>query len=279
MPDSLRLREIALILFFIAVVFIDRFAKIHAATYFDLNVIHNPGFMFSTLHDLRPEIRVVFISSFYGLALFLFLLAQYMLVKPLAPLRIGLTIFFAGVTGNAMDRAAFGYVIDIINIPSISQYSFNPADVFQWLGLLITVPSLFIFEKHIWHAHCVRSFRMVDRNYQINYAAKLALVSFCACLTQFLFGLTYLKYLAVPANHSESISFVISSGLIAFTLVSITFITGIIISNRSAGAVHGFKLYVEDLMKGEDRPFTQRKGDYHAHLGPLAKKLRAALKK
>jgi signal peptidase II len=57
-----------------------------------------------------------------------------------------------------------------------------------------------------------------------------------------------------------------------FTLLA--FISGIILSNKSAGPLYAFEKYVEALLRGERKDLKLREGDNYQHLVEVANSLK-----
>ena len=237
---------------------------------FSFSEIHNKGFILGSFSDLPPALRVVSISTLYGFIFLLFLLVQYLLVAKLATLRIGSTFLMGGISGNTIDRAAFGSVIDFASI--IPKTFFNLADVFQLIGFALIVYSLFRDQEKIWHPNCLRKNYVVNGKLQMRFALKFTSIGFALSFIIGVFTLSFLTLLSIERSHVTA--FVISYVVITLVYLIITFIAGFIISHKYLGPLYAFELFIEDIVQGKNREFRLRKGDNYKHLEDVAEKIR-----
>lgn len=267
-----------LAVYFIVIVIIDQVTKHYCVQFldgtsfgpFNFSEIHNKGFILGSFSDLPPALRVVSISTLYGFIFLLFLLVQYLLVAKLAALRTGATLLMGGISGNTIDRAAYGSVIDFISI--IPQTYFNLADVFQLIGFSLVVYSLFRDQEEIWHPNCVRKNYIVNGKLQLRFALKFVSIGFALSLIIGVFTLSFLTLLSIERSHVTA--FVISYVVITLIYLIITFVAGFIISHKYLGPLYAFELFVEDIVQGKNRDFRLRKGDNYKHLEEIAEKIR-----
>lgn len=244
----------------------------------------NRGFIFGTLQDLPASLTLVTLCSLGGLLVFIYLLLIILLSSELLFLKAGLGLLAGGILGNVIDRAIHGGTLDFIpmRLPYLPPIVFNPADVFQWIGAAIIVVKLITKEKIIWYPENQRSFSLVNSKEQFKFALKFSAISICTCLVLGLFSLSYLtltlQSMNIPSK-STVIGFAISYFAIMILFAFVAFISGLVLSQRTAGPLYAFEKYVEDLLNGEDRELKLREGDNFKHLENVALNLRNHLKK
>ncbi len=272
---------ISLVLF-ISVLVIDFIWKMKMMTG-DLNHI-NKGFIFGTLQDLPASLTLVTLCSLGGLLVFVYILLIILLSPELNILKAGLGLLAGGVLGNVVDRAIHGGTLDFIpmNIPGLPPIVFNPADVFQWIGAVIIVYKLVTKDKIIWYPENQRGFALVNPKEQIKFALKFSMISICTCLVLGIFALAYLTLTLHSVNiYSKSpvIGFAISYLAITLFFAAISFFSGLLLSQRTAGPLYAFEKYVEDLLNGDTRDLKLREGDNFKHLENVAANLKNHIQK
>lgn len=244
----------------------------------------NRGFIFGTLQDLPASLTLVTLCSMGGLLVFVYILLIILLPAELLILKAGLGLLSGGVLGNVVDRAIHGGTLDFIpmKLPMLPPIVFNPADVFQWIGAGLIVIKLITKEKIIWYPENQRGFALVNPKEQMKFALKFSTISICTCLVLGLFSLSYLTLTLQSINiHSRStvIGFAISYLAITLFFAAISFIAGLLLSQRTAGPLYAFEKYVEDLLNGDQRELKLREGDNFKHLETVALNLRNHLQK
>ena len=244
----------------------------------------NRGFIFGTLQDLPASLTLVTLCSMGGLLVFVYVMMIILLPAELLLLKAGLGLLSGGVLGNVVDRAIHGGTLDFLpmQIPGLPPIVFNPADVFQWIGAAIIVIKLITKEKIIWYPENQRGFGLVNAKEQMKFALKFATISLCTCLVLGLFSLSYLTLTLQSINvHSKStvIGFAISYLAITLLFTAVSFIAGLLLSQRTAGPLFAFEKYVEDLLNGDQRELKLRQGDNFKHLENVALNLKNHLNK
>ena len=240
----------------------------------------NPGFILQSLSGVSSLARVVFVSSLYGFLFFGFFLLQSILPPALPKLRIGITLFFAAITGNCYDRAIQGAVTDFIcfNFGNRVVY-FNVADVFMWIGLGFILVTMYQADHLIWHPNSKRKKYLVDQKFQYKWAFQTALIALSSTLILILFSYSYLMHGPMAAANANGWVYLMSAGILGVLFSIFIFYAGVLFSHRSAGPMYAFERYVEALLNGEDENFTLRKTDDHQHLMVMAEKLKLNFKK
>lgn len=108
----------------------------------DFLFVKNTGAAFSILSNntwLLSAISVIFVVA---------ILIYRIVAKPEGVLlNIALVLFFAGALGNAIDRVAYGYVIDFISIKWFDFPVFNIADMSIVMGAVLAVIYVMFFDK------------------------------------------------------------------------------------------------------------------------------------
>lgn len=244
----------------------------------------NKGFIFGTLQDLPASLTLVTLCSLGGLLVFIYILLIILLSSELNSLKAGLGLLAGGVLGNVIDRAIHGGTLDFIpmQIPYLPPIVFNPADVFQWAGAAIIFYKLLTKDKIIWYPENQRGFSLINPKEQIKFALKFATISICTCLVLGIFALSYLTLTLHSVNiYSKSpvIGFAISYVAITLLFTAISFFSGLLLSQRTAGPLYAFEKYVEDLLNGENRDLKLREGDNFKHLETVAANLKKYIQK
>lgn len=104
----------------------------------DLRLVHNTGGAWGVLGDMTAVLGVVSLVVCALIVAYLFWLA------PDTPTlgAVGLALVFAGGVGNAIDRFARGYVVDLIEPTFINFPVFNVADIGVTCGLALFAVAL-----------------------------------------------------------------------------------------------------------------------------------------
>jgi len=146
------------ILFFsLLILALDQFTKLAIATRFHLGetyealapilrftYVHNPGIAFGIHFS-----SALFYGWFAGIASFALFVYLYRMRHARFALRLSLALILGGAIGNLVDRLAYGYVIDFLDIGFGAKrwpFVFNIADVGVTIGMVILM-GLAFFEK------------------------------------------------------------------------------------------------------------------------------------
>lgn len=114
--------------------------------FFDLVHTRNTGMAFSLLNDAGPLIREWLLPGFSALAV-IFIVGFLWRTDPADKrLLAGLTLVLAGAVGNLYDRAAYGFVVDFLDVYVAGWHwpAFNVADA------CITVGAGFLLFDSAW---------------------------------------------------------------------------------------------------------------------------------
>lgn len=238
----------------------------------------NPGLIFGLAQDLPASLRVIGLSSIFGFLFFLYLMLLYFLPLQLTKLKYGLSFLAGGIFGNVADRVYRGTSIDFIPLSfGDSMMSFNLADVFQWVGAALILYNVIIHEKIIWYPDNQRGRYLINPREQIRFALKLAIASLCMAFLLGLFSSTFLRNTLVGLNATSGPAltlFLLAYLCLSLLFAILVFLSGIILSHKTAGPFYAFELYVEDLLAGQDRAFVLREGDHYRHLENVADQVR-----
>ncbi len=277
------LSQIALLAFTFG---LDRLTKSNVALFMSFGEVgpfhfsneFNPGFILQTFAEVNPLARVVFVCSLYGFLFFSYFFLEWFLPKESRLLKSSITVFFGSITGNAYDRAMTGAVSDFIvfNVGSQMVY-FNIADCFMWVGVTGIFYFLFREGRELRTKRSKRNRFLIDESYQFRAALLSALIAMSMMLILSLFGFTYIRSLGLSG--SQALAFFLSASALGLVFTAIAFISGVVISHRSAGPLYAFERFVEALLRGENPKFKLRKNDEHRHLIEVAKKLSEEIQK
>lgn len=265
------------LLVFIVCLVIDIVLKYQFLSSADAHI--NRGFIFGSLQDLPQSLTLVTLTSFGGVLFFIYLLLIVLLSHELLLLKIGLGFLSGGVLGNVIDRALHAGTLDFIPVVFNQKVLmvFNPADLFQWIGAALIVLIIFSKEKIIWYPDNQRGFGLINPKEQIKFALKFSAISLSTCLVLGVFSLSYLSLTLKEnslSNQSTIIGFGVSFVAITVFFNVLSFMAGIVLSQRTAGPLYAFEKYVESLLAGERKELKLREGDNYRHLESVAANLR-----
>lgn len=294
----MRKREWSLIIGLIFIVWIlDRVTKTWAVTSimglqfygpFGLLLHKNPGAMLGMFSDLPPILRIVSLSTGGAFLIFIYVFIQYLIPQRSLALRSGMSILLGGILGNVSDRIMWGSVVDFLVIGSrqMATPAFNLADALQWVGYGLIVYTLIVEGDQIWPSSNERKGVWVKPRFQTKYIFILISIGMGFSIISGVFSYTYIRViiddLVIGRSQVIEQKFIVPF-LITFSIISLAFtlsllIIGRILSHRTAGPMHAFEKYLEDILDGKERHLKLRVGDEFNHLEKLAEKLRNQLK-
>lgn len=245
---------------------------------------YNEGFIFGSYADLPVMIRILTMSTLYGFIFFLFFALTYFPSSKFKNLKWGLALLVGGIGGNVFDRTFSGKTLDFIPFPSSSMtwVTFNLSDLYQSIGAAIVLFIIIFKSKNIWPQDDQRGKYVINPLEQIRFAFKMSMMALSSCLVVGIFSFAYWR-LSLNSlgfiEHKLLVSYIIVFTSLSLTFTLIAFLTGMVLSHKTVGPLYAFELYVEDLLKGEDRPFSLREGDHYKHLEKIANDLRNVIKK
>jgi signal peptidase II len=252
-------------------------------------VLHrNPGVILGAFSDLPPLLRVVSLSTGGAFLIFIYGAIQYLLPRKSLVLRSGMSLLLGGILGNVTDRIVSGSVVDFILIrtPQMASPAFNFADAIQWVGYFMIVYSLLKEGAQIWPNENERKKVWVNPRFQLKYCFMLVFIGLGFSIVAGVFSYTYIVITIedIVIGPSESLQkkflvpFLEVYAIISLGFMVTLFLIGRVLSHRTAGPLYAFELFLEDALKGKDRPLKLRAGDEFHHLQELAEVIRAKLK-
>lgn len=118
-----------------------------------LTFIKNTGAAWSILENQTLFLIIFSTPIIVGIIVLLIKTSRSKFVRGL-----GLSVMLAGALGNYFDRIRLGYVIDMIKLDFYQFPIFNFADVYLFVGLIITLFSYSHFQlkrtRSIWYSFC-----------------------------------------------------------------------------------------------------------------------------
>ena len=270
------------LLIFFSIIFFDQVSKLYLTP--DIGVsfgqlsfgkILNHGVSFSILSEVSPYLRIVAVSTAYGILMLLACAILYFVPAGLSTFKKAIVIWVGGITGNVIDRVAYGGVIDFISI--WNNWFFNLADMAQLLGFILVIYSIFKYDKELWFPNSLRARFVIKTRDQSALIIKVFISTLAVGVTLGLFCATYFYHGLRAVSAREIFIFAVLLMLLIFLLASFLAVLSLIFSQRVVGPIIAFERYVEDLTNGNNREFRLRDGDHHKALINIANKLREHL--
>lgn len=274
-------RYLVSFLILVATIVVDQYTKLWAFNH--LPIHYNLGFIMGLYSGLPDALRVVTLSCFAGVIFFLYIFLMYIIPARAYLLKYGLSFLVGGMFGNVIDKIVIGQTIDFIPFHYFGiQTVFNAADIFLWFGSGIVLFILLGKDKLIWHPGSSRGNYIVLPKEQYKVGLSFTLMVFCSSLIMGIFSYTFFTTTTTPQIIEKThlmliffLTYISITALICF----LAFVAGIIISHKSAGPIYAFELYINDLIKGNDRKLRLRDGDSYHHLEQVGDRLREHLNK
>lgn len=255
---------------------------------FGLVLVRNPGAILGAFSDLPPVLRIVSLSTGGAFLIFIYAAIQYLLPKRSFLLRLGMSILLGGILGNVTDRILNGSVVDFLVFKAGNWISpaYNLADAFQWLGYLMVVVSLLREGNQFWPTENERKRIWILPHFQVRLVSVLVSIGLAFVIISSVYFYTYLKITIqdlVPGpsemiQHRFLVPFLETFVVVSIGFLIVLFIIGRTISHRMAGPIYAFELFLDDILKGKDRPLKLRAGDDFRHLEELGEKVRMQLR-
>ncbi len=255
----------------------------------DLGIIHftqhkNFGFIFGAFSNLKNLVRVVFFSTLggYSVALYVVLLFFFR-SKNIFGLKLGLTIFLAGILGNVIDKTIYGYVRDFINIDIwyFRKYVFNFADIFLTWGTIQNIICIFFYSDDLFKENTKRKGFLINRSYQLTFATANTAGLLMLGLTLSLFSYSFLRsYIDPHTSVPSEVYFYFFFGIFMICSIYcvIAFLFSIILTHRSVGPMIAFSRFVDQLKDNPNAKLKLREEDFHKELEDLSRKLQEIIK-
>jgi signal peptidase II len=242
---------------------------------------YNQGFIMGLYAELPDSLRIVALGVFAGFILFVYLLLMFVIPSAGRWLKYGLSMLVGGIFGNVIDKIIFGRTVDFIPVPfRNSQVVFNLADLYQWVGCGIILWIIFRRDRLIWYPESTRQNYLINPREQLGVAINYSLVALATSLMLGVFSFSFFRTVMVTMEVNGKhlmLSFALTYFMLTLLFCIMSFITGIIISHRSSGALYAFEKYCDELMNGHDRKLKLRDNDHYKHLEKVADKLRVHL--
>lgn len=260
---------------------LDQFSKIWAR---NLPTLHyNQGFFMGIYSELPDSLRVVALGCFAGIVFFIYVFLMYIIPTRARLLKYGLSLLVGGMFGNVVDKVVHGKTIDFIPFNYFEIYTvFNVADIFLWIGAGLILMILIGREKLVWYPDSVRGNYLISPKEQLKVGLNFALMVFSCSIVLGIFSYAFFKT-TLPVHLMQKdnlmLTYFVTYVLMTLLLCTLAFVTGIISSHKSVGPLYAFEIYVNDLIKGQDRKLTFRDGDNYRELEQVAERLRSHFNK
>jgi len=229
--------------------------------------------------------------SIYLTAIFCILICAYILSLIFIPknfhyLQTGISIMFAGFSGNYINKITNGFTLDFIKWSApVSKWNiyFNLADIFQTVAWVFILLQFFFSRKYLWKISEKRSQFLIMKNSQIKFIGQATFIFFCMSFFFLFMNYQFLNLLENIDIHQVKevgqsffkYSFFV---LLLFCIFMTAFFT--YLSNKIYGPLYAFDKYIKSLLKGEKpKDLKLRKNDQLTHLESLAKEIKNKLDK
>jgi len=237
------------------------------------DVVLNHGIIGGFLENAPIIYRRVFVSTIYALVLFVFIFTQYILLRKSWKLTMSISIFFAGITSNAMDRIWHGVTVDFIHGMGIV---FNFADVFQWVGLVGAILATILDWNLIFFPKNTRAQFLIDPKFQIKLAGEFSFASLTTSLATGIMSYTFfLSVSKTPPSDEHMYFFIVSYVLLSVLFSVIVFLMALFITQKTAGPVYAFNRFLNNMLQGSREPLRLRNNDDFKCLEDSSRKLLA----
>lgn len=244
---------------------------------------YNEGFIMGLYSGLPDNIRIVALGCFAGIVFFLYVFLMYIIPSRGETLKYGLSLLVGGMFGNVIDKIFFGKTVDFIPFNYFGVNAvFNMADVFLWSGTGIVMYIILRHDKLVWYPENSRGNFLIRPKEQYKVGLNFSLVVFSCSLILGIFSYSFFNTTYAPFVQNKQhlmLTYFMTYAMITLLFCSMSFLAGIVIGHKSAGPLHAFEVYVDDLIEGKDRKLTLREGDNYKDLEQVAERLREHLKK
>lgn len=263
-------------LILIATIALDQLSKSWGKT---LSTLHyNQGFIMGIYAELPDSLRIVALGAFAGFIFFLYLFLMYVIPSAARFIKYGLSFLVGGIFGNVIDKMIYGRTVDFIPFSlGNTHVVFNLADAFQWIGAGMILYMVFKRDQLIWFPESSRQNYLINPKDQLRVALNYSIVALATSLMLGIFSFAFFRTVMVSMDlRSENLmlSYFLTYLILTLLFCAMSFLTGIILSHRSSGALYAFEQYLDHLMKGRDQKLTLRDSDNYKHLEKVADKLR-----
>ena len=254
-----------------------------------LSLYSNPGVFLGMFSKVPPLLRIVSLSTGGGFLAFLYIAIQYLIPRRSLLLRMGMSLLLAGVFGNIIDRIVKGAVVDFLFFLLPGGHTtpiFNIADFVQWIGYFMIVVFVLRYAEKIWPSKDDRKKIWINPIFQRKYILIFLSVGLGFSIMIGIYSYTFLKIVVgdfLGSNPGVRVAEIsksyLSVYLSVFLVICVAFLISLfliarLLSHRMAGPLYAFQNFLENLLKGVDRPLRLRAGDEFNHLEELAQKIR-----
>jgi len=125
------------------------YETINLTPFLNLRLLHNPGAAFSFLADAGGWQRWLFTVLAGGVSLAIIAWLWYLPKRSEPRLAWGLALILGGAVGNLIDRIAYGYVVDFIDVFYGDWHwpAFNVADSAITIGAILVIIDSFMTSR------------------------------------------------------------------------------------------------------------------------------------
>ena len=176
-------------------------------------------------------------------------------------IRWALLFFLMGISGNAFDKIALGYVTDflIIQLPLFNKLVINFADIYLLSGTLFIMILTLFFTANIWYEGNRRKQLIVEKDFQYDYALKNIFIVSIPIFFSNLITMALIQFFNINVS-AQFILWSITVQFIFLIFLALTiFIYGLIESNKISGPIFAFKRAIQN----REKTIKFREGDYH----------------
>lgn len=246
-------------------------------------VVNQTPFVFMDQINILGYISAISPFGFSVFFLLLLFVLNLILVQRLMGLRIGVTLFVAGMMGESLDIVFRGGVLDWLGLFNIH---FNLSDIYIFVGVIMTLFFTVKDRSLIVQKNNLRKKMFIEKEqytfcYQVLFPYLLFAFAYCIFSVSFI-KIVINRFVEIAPSLQSNIIMIF---LLLFAILSMCFLLIVLgftiyLSNKIYGPVYAFKKYIKDVLlhDGEDRPFNLRKGDHFVDLPELAKQIKAKYK-
>lgn len=222
------------------------------------------------------------LTAVFCLFFFYYILSLIFIPKNFYYLQTGISILFAGFTGNFIDKLMNGHALDFIKYSLGNRdFYFNLADVFQTIAWIVIFSQLIILRKILWRKKERRTQLLIMKVPQLQFIGYSSLAFFF--ISAFFLLLNYQFLGLVDVTDFANIKH-ISNSFLKYSFLILIFLCFFIsafflyLSNKIYGPVYAFERYIKALLKGENpKELKLRKKDQFKNLEELAKEIKNKL--
>ncbi len=272
---------------FIVVIVIDQITKDLALRhsphieflFFNFELLLNRGMFLGGFSQIPELYRVVILSTTGFFAAFIFFVVQFFVPIKSSLFRSGFSIFVAGIIGNILDRARYGYVVDFMSLHVFSFQTgiFNAADVFQWIGVALIFYELIRHGQILWPEEERRGRKWIQPDFQMRFCLLVVGLTLGCLITISTFSWTFLSTTITPlatATQLEEIAFSYKYLCVLCILICCisVFLFARNFSFRLVGPIIGFSEFLDTAMMGNLADFKVRQADEFQLLNQVAQR-------